>query len=176
MKPKCLIISSIRLAATALLLLISLSSATAQTADIRWEKIAPPDEEFTALMPGKPEVSTDKQPYGQITISSRNYTVASEDGPLFMLSSLTGIESVLALTDRKIALTAAADSFRENFLKAVRAKGLKAEMTFQHDLKLNGHPGKEYTITMGDISGMARLYSTKRKALLIDGHECLEGR
>ena len=148
----------------ALLLLSSLVFASAQgTTEISWEKLAPPSEEFSAQMPGKPEISVQTAPYGQVTMTSTYYTVASEDGPLFMIASVSGMESFFAMLSGQEGIQAASDGFRDNFLKEIREKGMKAEMNFVRDLKLSGHPGKEFVIVMGEIDGLARLYVTKRK-------------
>jgi TonB family protein len=164
MKPKYRVVLSNSFAVM-LLLLFSLSSAAAQeeTPEILWEMLAPASEEFTVDLPGKPDVSNQKEPYGQITLTTTYYTLATSDGPFFMISSVSGMESFLSLISGTEGMTAAADGFRDNFLKELRAKNMKAEMTFDRDLKLNGHPGKQFNIVMGEISGIARLYATRKK-------------
>lgn len=150
--------------ALALHLLLSLVSAQAQQArPPLWEKLTPSTEEFTAQMPGKPEISSEKAPYGQITVTTTFYTVATQDGPLFMISSVSGMEPFLAIGSGPEGMTAAAEGFRTNFLKEFQQKGVKAEMKLERDLKLNGYLGKEFSIAIGEITGLARLYTTKRK-------------
>ena len=169
MKPQCHVIPSNSFAGALLLLLLALFSASAQEAatGIRWEKVAPPDEEFSVQMPGKPEITSQQEPYGQVTFKTTYYTVATSDGPFFMISSVSGMESFLPMVSGAEGMTAAADGFRDNFLKELREKGMKAEMTFVRDLKLNGHAGKEFSLKMGELDGLARLYITKRKVYAV---------
>jgi TonB family protein len=156
------LVASLTLPVMLSLLLTAFSfPASAQQAEPVWQKIAPPGEEFTVMLPGKPEVETSKEPYGQLTLVSTYYTLATDDGPLFMVASLTGMQTLAAMLSEKDRLKSFTDGFRESFLKVIRAKGLEAEMTYRRDLKLNGHLGMEYDMTMGAITGLARVYSTR---------------
>lgn len=114
MKPKHRVAWSIpRLAAP-----LSLFSAFAQmSTETGWEKLAPADEEFSAQIPGKPEISIEKTHYDQITMASTYYTLATAEGPFFMMGSVSGMESFFALISTQERIMAAADDFRENFLK-----------------------------------------------------------
>jgi TonB family protein len=149
--------------------------ATAQTAAPQWQKIAPENEEFTVLMPRAPQIETEKKPFGQLTVTSISYIVPSEDGPLYMVVSVSGVGAFSAMMPEKDRLNSYAAGFWEGFFKAIREKGLKAEATRQRELRLNGHLGAAYSLTVGDITGTARAYSTSKKFYVTMVLNALEG-
>jgi TonB family protein len=114
-------------------------------------------------MPGAPEVETDKKPFGQMTVTSTSYTFVSEDGPFFLVASISGMEAFTGALPDKERLTAYAQGFWNGFLQGAVDRGVKAEATRQGDLSLSGHPGVAYDVVMGDITGAARVFSTKKK-------------
>lgn len=169
MRPPRLVASSTLIIQACLLLLAVVLTAHAQPATDKWQRIAPDDEEFTVLMPSAPQITREKKPFGQVTVTSNTYAFASIDGTLYMISSVSGIETFSAMLPDKEKLNTYAEGFWNGFLKAVRDKGLRAEATYVRELKLNGHLGGAYDVLMGDIRGLAHVYSTRKKfyALMI---------
>ena len=92
-----------------------------------------------------------------------------------MISSVSGMESFLAMISGQEGLKAAADGFQDSFLKEVRSKGMKAEMTFARDLKSNGYLGQEFSLVMGEIDGIVRVFITKKKIYAVLVLNALKG-
>jgi TonB family protein len=156
-------ITSVALTQAVILLLATALPASAQTAAAQWRKVAPETEEFTVLMPGAPEIETDQKPFGQMTVTSTSYTFVSDDGPIFLVASVSGLGAFTGTLPDKERMTAYAQGFWKGFLQSALDRGLKAEATRQGDLSLNGQPGAAYDVIMGEVTGVAHVYSTKKK-------------
>ncbi|HEV2912535.1 MAG TPA: energy transducer TonB [Pyrinomonadaceae bacterium] len=138
-------------------------AAAAQTAPADWKRVAPEDEEFTVLMPEAPQIETEKEPVGQVTLTTTYYTLTSAEGLLYFITSVGGMETLTASMSDKERLATYSQGFWGGFLKGIRDRGMRAEKTYLRDLKLNGYPGEANEIIMGDLSGLAHVYATRRK-------------
>jgi hypothetical protein len=143
----------------ALLFQIPVSGQTAA----KWELLAPKDEEFTIMLPGKPEFDTQKKPFGQLTLTTNTYLLVSDDGPMFLVTSVGGMQDISALVTEKEGVTAYANGFWEGFFQPAKEKGLTTGATRLRDLTLHGHPGAAYDIVFGSMSGTSHVYKTPRK-------------
>ncbi len=152
---------------TALLLLLTLAAyAAAQTTEVNtssWGMLAPEGEEFKVLMPKPPNHETGKEPYHRMTLNTHLYKVSDNDGLLFAVVTLSGIKSATAAWTETERFNSYVDAFGKWFPKKVRGKEVVSHMTFQGDLELNGHAGREYRLTVGDTPGLARFYITRKK-------------
>ncbi|HVG31873.1 MAG TPA: TonB family protein [Pyrinomonadaceae bacterium] len=156
-------ITSVVFTQAVILLLATALPVLAQTATAQWRKVAPEAEEFTVLMPGAPEIETDQKPFGQMTVTSTSYTFVSDDGPVFLVASISGLGAFIGALPDKDRMNAYAQGFWKGFLQSALDRGLKAEATRRGDLSLSGQPGAAYDVTMGEVTGVAHVYSTKKK-------------
>ena len=166
MRPTRLAPSSTVLRSAVLLLLTLAAHAAAQTTEVNtssWGMLAPEGEEFKVLMPKPPNHETGKEPYHRMTLNTHLYTVSGNDGSLFAVVTLSGIKSVTAAWTETERFNSYVDAFGKWFPKKVWGKEVASHMTFQGGLQLNGHAGREYRLTVGDTSGPARFYITRKK-------------
>jgi hypothetical protein len=137
--------------------------AFGQTPPVKWQLLAPADEEFTVLLPGKPEIDVQKKPFGQLTLTATTYLLVSEEGPMFLITSVGGMQDFAAIMSEKEGLTAYANGFWEGFFQPAKDKGLPTGATQLRELRLNGHAGAAYDIVFGSMSGSAHVYRTAKK-------------
>jgi TonB family protein len=128
-----------------------------------WPVISPEGEEFRIVMPKAPKDEASKEPYHKMTLSTRAYIVNGEDGSMFVVATLSGIKSVTSTWTETERFNSYVDAFGKWFPKNVPAKESLLRMDFQGDLVLNGNKGREYKITIGALSGVSRLFITRKK-------------
>lgn len=140
-------------------------AARAQNTNVlgEWETLRPEGEEFAILMPKSSVVETSKEPYHKMTLNTRLYLWTNPSGPVFAVSSLSGIKANPALYSEMERVNSYVDAFKQWFPKKVRGKDAVAKLTLVGPKTLNGHAGREYRITIGDLSGSAHVYATKRR-------------
>ena len=141
------------------------SAATAQNTNVlgEWETLRPVGEEFAILMPKSSSAETSKEPYHKMTLNTRLYLWTNPTGPVFAVSSMSGIKANPALYSEMERVNSYVDAFKQWFPKKVRGKDAVAKLTLVGPKTLNGHTGREYRITIGDLSGSARVYATRRR-------------
>jgi TonB family protein len=98
-----------------------------------------------------------------MTLNTNLYLSAADHGPVFAVASLSGIKSNTAMYSEFERLNSYVDAFKNWFPPKVRGKDAVAKLTLVGDKTLNGNPGREYRITIGDLSGTAQVYTTRRR-------------
>jgi len=134
--------------------------ARAQTPSL--QRFSPEGELFSVDMPKDPKVEESEEPYHRMTITTRLYLSASERGPVFAVASLRGIKVDPRMYTELQRFNSYDDAFRRWFPQKVRGKDAVKKFTLVGDKVLNGNPGREYRVVIGDLSGTAQLFLGKR--------------
>jgi hypothetical protein len=127
-----------------------------------WETLRPDGEEFSVLMPKGSTFETSKEPYHKMELSTRTYLHNSKPGPVFAVVSLSGIKSNPALYTEMQRINSYVDAFKTLFSPKVR-KDMVAKLTLVGDKTLAGNAGREYRMTIGDLSGTAQVFATRKR-------------
>jgi hypothetical protein len=159
-----------------LLLVVSLSAgvfsvvggqkpgAAASSADPpKWETLRPEGEEFTVLMPKGSTFETSKEPYHKMELNTRFYLSQTQNGPVFAVVSLSGIKSNPAMYTEMQRVNSYVDAFKKLFTPKIRGKAAIAKLTLVRERLLHGNPGREYRMTVGDLSGDVHAFATRRR-------------
>ena len=128
-----------------------------------WEMLRPQGEEFGILMPKNSVSETTKEPYHKMTLNTRSYLWTSPAGPVFAVVSISGIKSNPAMYTEMERVNSYVDAFKRWFPKKVRPKETMARLTFAKEMSLNGNAGREYKMVLGDLSGTAHVYATRKR-------------
>jgi TonB family protein len=130
-----------------------------------FQPLKPDGEEFTVLMPKdpKPKFEESQEPYRRMTLNSRLYLSASEHGPVLAVASLSGIKANGAGYTESERLNSYVDAFKNWFPQKVRGKDAIAKLSMVGEKTLNGNTGREYRLVVGDLSGTARVFVTRRR-------------
>ena len=146
-------------------LLVFPSRAPAQSSanSSDWETLRPENEEFSILMPKGSTVEMSKMPYHKMELNMRLYLSASQGGPVMAVVSLSGIKSNPAAYSEMERLNSYVDAFKSFFPPRIRAKDAVAKLTLAGTKTLNGYAGREYRLTIADLSGTAQVYSTRKR-------------
>lgn len=141
--------------------LLTLASAqSANTTD--WETIRPDGEEFSVLMPKGSTFETSKEPYHKMELTTRTYLSISPAGPVFAVVSLSGIKSNPALYTEMQRINSYVDAFKTLFAPKVRKDAI-AKLTLVGDKTLQGNPGREYRMTIGNLAGTVQVFATRKR-------------
>lgn len=153
------------LARLLLLLIIALPATTlAQTNLIaEWETLRPEGEEFTILIPKNSTSETSKEPYHKMMLSTRLYLWTNPTGPVFAVGSLSGIKANPAMYSETERLNSYVDAFKRWFPQKVRGKEAVAKLVLASNKTLNGHAGREYKMSIADLSGTMQVYATRKR-------------
>lgn len=150
----------------AIAIVASQTSVLAQASagnDSDWQRLRPDGEEFTIVMPRDPKTGSSKEPYHKMQLNTNLYLSETEHGPVFAVVSLSGIKSNPAMYSELERLNSYVDAFKNWFPQKVRGKDALAKLTLVGDKTLNGNQGREYRVTIGDLSGTAQVYTTRRR-------------
>ena len=128
-----------------------------------WETLRPEGEEFAIMMPKSSLAEMSKEPYHKMTLNTRLYLWTNPTGPVFAVSSMSGIKANPALYSEMQRVNSYVDAFKHWFPKKVRGKDAVAKLTLVGPKTLNGHTGREYRLTIDDLSGSAHVYVTRRR-------------
>ena len=128
-----------------------------------WQTLRPEGDEFTVVMPKDPKIETSEEPYHKMVLNTRLYLSVTERGPVFAVVSLSGIKSNPAMYSEFARLNSYVDAFKHWFPQKVRGKDAVAKLTLVGDKTLNGHAGREYQLVIGDLSGTAQVYATRKR-------------
>lgn len=128
-----------------------------------WETLRPEGEEFTISMPKGSSFESVKQPYHKMELNTRLYLSQSPAGPVFAIVSTSGIKSNPAMYTEMQRVNSYVDAFKDFLPAKVRPKTPTARLTLVKETKLMGHPGREYKITIGDLSGTMQAFATRRR-------------
>jgi TonB family protein len=145
-----------------------LSVVAAQSPNtIDWETLRPEAEEFSVLMPKGSTFESTKEPYHKMEINSRVYLSNREGGPVFAVVSLSGIKSNPALYTEMQRVNSYVDAFKNLFPPKLSAKAsttpAPVKLALVGEKTLQGHPGREYSMSVGKLSGVVQVFATKRR-------------
>jgi hypothetical protein len=99
-----------------------------------------------------------------MTLNTRLYLSASDHGPVLAVAcSAQWHQSRWPGSQRFPAAQLHVDAFKNWFPQQVRGKDAIARLTLVGDKTLNGNLGREYRLVIGDLSGTARVFATKRR-------------
>ena len=127
-----------------------------------WETLRPENEEFAVLMPKGSLFETSKDPYHKMEINSRTYLSQSPNGPVLAVVSLSGIKSNPALYTETQRVNSYVDAFKQLFTPKLK-KTVPPKLHFVRNKNLMGHVGREYSMTVGDLSGTVHAFATRRR-------------
>lgn len=145
-------------------ILSTCASALGQAAPAtsQWETLRPEGEEFSVLMPKGSTFETSKEPYHKMELNTRTYLHNTKPGPVFAVVSLSGIKSNPALYTEMQRINSYVDAFKTFFAPKIR-KDTVAKLTLVGEKTLQGNPGREYRMTIGDLAGTAQVFATRKR-------------
>ncbi|HEY6230208.1 MAG TPA: TonB family protein [Pyrinomonadaceae bacterium] len=143
-----------------LAMLLTVSGQTSAPSD--WETLRPDGEEFSVLMPKGSTAETSKEPYHKMELNTRTYLSKTPTGAVFAVVSLSGIKSNPALYTEMQRMNSYVDAFKTLFSPKIR-KDAVAKLTLVGDKTLQGNPGREYRMTLGDLNGTAQVFATRKR-------------
>jgi len=141
----------------------SQSMVRAQSAGEDLQTFSPVGEEFSVDMPKDPKVEESQETFHRMTLNTRLYLSAPDHGPVFAVASLSGIKANSAMYTELQRLNSYVDAFKNWFPQKVRGKDAIVKLTIVGDKVLNGNPGREYKVAIGDLAGTAHMYTTRRR-------------
>jgi hypothetical protein len=129
-----------------------------------WETITPEGEEFTITMPKNPTTESAKFPYHKMELNTRLYLATSSAGPVLAVASFSGIKSNPAQYTEFARFNSYIDAFKDFFPPKVRSKDtIIAKMTLVSSKPFQGHTGRSYKLTIGELSGSVHAFVTRRR-------------
>jgi len=132
-----------------------------------WETISPEGEEFTVSMPKNPTTETTKFPYHKMELNARSYLATKAGGPVFAIVSLSGIKSVGSVSDFA-RFNSYVDAFKDYFPPKVRTKDTAlTKLVLVSSRPFHGHTGRSYKVTIGELTGTAHAFATKKRFYMI---------
>jgi hypothetical protein len=135
----------------------------AQAPSPDWETLQPEGEEFTVLMPKNSSNESAKFPYHKMEITARLYMSSTPNGPVLAIGSFNGIKSNPALYSDFQRFNSYIDAFKTWFPSKVRPKEAVVKLTQIGNNVFHGYPGREYRMSIGDLSGTVFAYATKKR-------------
>ncbi|HEY8185720.1 MAG TPA: TonB family protein [Pyrinomonadaceae bacterium] len=154
---------AIRLQVVALTLaVLSVASAQSLKNTTDWETLRPEGEQFSVLMPKGSTFESSKEPYHKMELNTRMYLYSRPGGPVFAVVSLSGIKSNPALYTEMQRINSYVDAFKNLFAPKVR-KDAVAKLTLVGEKSLQGNPGREYRITIAELTGTAQVFATRKR-------------
>src|SRR6267142_4658101 len=147
--------------------LLSVVAAQSPGGTPDWETLRPEGEEFSVLMPKGSTFESSKEPYHKMELNSRVYLSNREGGPVFAVVSLSGIKSNPALYTEMQRVNSYVDAFKNLFPPKLSPKAppkpVPVKLTLVGEKTLQGHPGREYTMSVGPLSGVVQVFATRRR-------------
>jgi TonB family protein len=158
--PKCKVLALILSLTLGLLTLAPAQSPAGPD----WETLRPEKEQFSVLIPkGSTVEEASKVPYHKMALNTRFYISKTAGGPVFAVVSLSGIPPNPAAYTEMQRVNSYVDAFKTLFVPKIRDKAGLAQLTFVRERSLQGNPGREYRLTVGNLSGIAHVYATSRR-------------
>ena len=127
-----------------------------------WETLRPEGEEFAVLMPKGSSFESGKEPYHKMEINTRTYLSQTPGGPVLAVVSLSGIKSNPALYSETQRVNSYVDAFKTLFTPKLK-KTTPPKLHFVRNKTLMGHAGREYSLTVGDLSGTVHAFATRKR-------------
>ena len=128
-----------------------------------WETLSPENEEFTVLMPKSRTTEATTFPYHKMEINTRLYLATSSAGPVLAIASLSGIKSDPAQYTEFARFNSYIDAFKSFFPAKIRSKETLTKLTLVNSRPFNGHTGRTYKMTLGDLNGSVSAFVTKKR-------------
>jgi Gram-negative bacterial TonB protein C-terminal len=138
-------------------------SANAQAPSPEWETLQPQGEEFTVSLPKSSTSETATFPYHKMELTARVYISATPNGPVLAVASFNGIKSNPALYTDFQRFNSYVDAFKTWFPSKVRPKEAIVKLTQVGNNIFHGYSGREYRMSIGDLSGTVFAYATKKR-------------
>lgn len=133
-----------------------------------WETISPEGEEFTVSMPKNPTTEATKFPYHKMELNARSYLAKQPNGPVFAIISLSGIKSTPAVYSDYTRFNSYIDAFKDFFPPKVRTKDTAiTKLTLVSSRPFHGHTGRSYKVAIGELSGVAHAFATRKRFYVI---------
>jgi outer membrane biosynthesis protein TonB len=150
--------------ATILLAALPLSAQVKKSADgwTEWETISPEGEEFTVSMPKNPTTESTTFPYHKMELNARLYLATSPGGPVLAVASFSGIKSNPAAYSDFARFNSYIDAFKKFFPAKIR-KETPVRLILVSSRPFQGHTGRSYTMTLGDLSGSVHAFATRKR-------------
>jgi TonB family protein len=127
-----------------------------------WETLSPEGEEFSVLMPKGSTSQSSKEPYHKMELNTRMYISGGATGPVFAVVSLSGIKSNPALYTEMQRINSYVDAFKTLFPPKVRKEPI-VKLALVGNKTLMGNAGREYRMSIGDLSGTAQVFATRKR-------------
>lgn len=143
--------------------LLTIVPAQSSAGRLDWETLKPDNEPFSVLMPKGSTFESGKELYHKMELNTRVYLSNTPSGPIFAVVSLSGIKSNPAMYTEMQRVNSYVDAFKNLFPGKVRGKDAIAKLTLVGEKTLQGNRGREYRMTIGDLSGTAQVYATRRR-------------
>ena len=147
-----------------ILLAVAIVPAAVSAQDVTdWQTLQPQGEEFSIIMPKGTTFETGKMQYHKMELSTRLYLYAPKNGPIAAVVSLSGIKSNPALYSEMQRINSYVDAFKDFLSPKLEMKDAVARLTMVGPKALSGHAGREYRMTIGQLSGPLQVFATKRR-------------
>jgi TonB family protein len=149
------------LLATLLLSLFLASVASAQSAE--WETLTPEKEVFSISIPKGSTAETGKELYHKMELNTRYYISAAPGGPVFAIASFSGIPPNSPQYTELQRLNSYVDAFKTLFPAKLKGKVSPVKLTIVGAKQVQGNPGREYRLSIGDLAGTVHAFATRRR-------------
>ena len=127
-----------------------------------WETLSPEGEEFTVSMPKNPTTESTTFQYHKMELNARLYLAKSASGPVLAIASLSGIKSNPAAYSDFARFNSYMDAFKDFFPPKVKPNAL-TKLTLISSRPFNGHTGRSYKLTIGELTGSVHAYATRKR-------------
>ena len=149
-----------------LFLLSFATQAIAKYQNPEWIEVSPGGESFRVSLPYQPKAEAEN-----VGAFSGNRYVASTGIATYTVWSLRYI-NYRSDQDTDLYLDATAELVWEDLLKSAREAldkndRLKAHMSYVRELPRDGLPGREYTLTVGNVTGTTQLFVAHERAYVV---------
>ncbi|MDQ2973888.1 MAG: energy transducer TonB [Acidobacteriota bacterium] len=151
------------LAVPLILGLLTLASAQSPVSTSDWETLRPEGEEFSVLIPKGSKFESSKEPYHKMELNTRFYISNTQGGPVFAVVSLSGIKSNPAMYTEMERVNSYVDAFKNFFPPKLRTKPVPVKLTLVGAKNLQGNAGREYALTIGELSGTVQAFATRKR-------------
>ena len=130
--------------------------------------VAPADEEFTVNLPRQPKTGAERLIINGKNVDIRFYGLVA-DGVECAVLSVSGLESEMADLAYTLMLNSYARLVPTSPLDDVQEGANAVKATYQRDVTLNGHNGREYAIRVRNRTGQLRFFDTGKKFYIAVG-------
>jgi TonB family protein len=146
-----------------ILAFLTLVSAQSPAGTSDWETLRPEGEEFSVLMPKDSKFESGKQPYHKMELNTRFYISNVQGRPVFAVVSLSGIKSNPAMYTEMQRVNSYVDAFKTLFPSKIRPQTVPVKLKLVGAKDLMGNAGREYAMTVGDLSGTVHAFATRKR-------------